>query len=282
MRKNGRFLATIKAAPGAAGTGEFEAVMSVPTLDRDGEVVDAKAFEPLPERITIDIDHAMSVEKTVASGVPFYDGDMLKVKGTFASTELGQNVRTLVTEGHIWQMSVAYMNAQYEDEDGVPHLRKGELLNAAIVGIPSNRESVITAAKSLQGITPGRSAKALAGSFEQRTEQLRESLRTANPSAGWLWVRATFDDSVVYDVESMDGTCTTWQAGYTLGDEGFTFDEPVEVDVAEVVVPPTKSTTLTDPDGSAAAKAAADRPADVQVAKARRELLAAEAALALL
>lgn len=142
--------AEIKATSKEAGT--FEAILSMPTLDRDMEVIDARAFEPLPDHIPIDIDHGMSVTSTVGSGKPFYEGDVLKVSGTFASTALGQEVRTLVTEGHVRKMSVAYMGAQYEadETDGFLHLRKGELLNAAIVAIPSNRQADILAAKSVE------------------------------------------------------------------------------------------------------------------------------------
>lgn len=146
-----KMLATIKAVDTkASGPGAFEAILSVPTKDRDGEIVDAGAFNPLPPRINIDVDHAMTVEKTVGSGVPFYDGEVLKIKGTFASTQLGQDVRTLVNEGHIDSLSVAYMSSVYEvdEKDGLPHLRKAELLNAGIVGIPANREAIITMSKT--------------------------------------------------------------------------------------------------------------------------------------
>lgn len=131
------------------GTGEFEAVLSVPTVDRDGEVIDAKAFDPLPDYIPIDIDHGMSVTSTVGSGQPFYDGDVLMLRGSFASTPLGQEVRTLVVERHVRKMSVAFMAAQREEKDGTPHITSAELLNAAIVAIPSNREADILAAKAL-------------------------------------------------------------------------------------------------------------------------------------
>jgi HK97 family phage prohead protease len=149
----GRYMADIKSttATTKAPNGSFEAILSVPTVDRDKEVLDPAAFSPLPEHITIDIDHAMSVEKTIGSGRPFYDGPVLKFAGTYASHPLAQMVRSLVEEGHIRTMSVAYMNAHYEidDNDGLAHLRKAELLNAGIVGIPSNREALITASKSL-------------------------------------------------------------------------------------------------------------------------------------
>ena len=123
----------------------------MPTLDRDDEIIDAKAFDPVPEHITIDVDHEMTVEKTIGSGRPFYDGQVLRFEGTYASHPLAQMVRGLVDEGHIRTMSVAYMNPVYEvdSKDGKRHLRKGELLNAGIVGIASNRDALITASKSL-------------------------------------------------------------------------------------------------------------------------------------
>lgn len=130
--------------------GTFEAILSAPTVDRDGEVIDALAFDPLPDHLPIDIDHGMSVRSTVASGEPFYEGDILKFRGSFASTALGQEVRTLVLEGHVRKMSVAFMGAvrEVDDRDGRMHIRSAELLNAAIVAIPSNREASILAAKS--------------------------------------------------------------------------------------------------------------------------------------
>jgi HK97 family phage prohead protease len=128
--------------------GSFEAILSAPTLDRDGEVIDAKAFEPLPDHIAIDVDHGMTVATTVASGAPFYDGDVLKIKGTYSSIPRAQELRTLVREGHIRKMSVTFMGAQRDEQDGVPHITKAELLNAAFVPIPSNREAAVLVAKA--------------------------------------------------------------------------------------------------------------------------------------
>lgn len=132
--------------------GAFEAILSAPTLDRDGEVIDARAFEPLPDHITIDVDHGMSTSATVGSGVPYYEGDILKFKGSFSTIPRAQEVRTLVTEGHIRKMSVAFMGAAREQDetDGRVHIRRAELLNAAIVPIPSNREASIFSAKSAE------------------------------------------------------------------------------------------------------------------------------------
>lgn len=150
MNESKAFTVDIKADGDGLKAGEFEAIMSAPTLDRDLEVIDAGAFAPLPAKITVDIDHAMSVRSVVASGVPYYDGDLLKIKGRFASTPLGQEVRTLVKEGHLDRMSVTFRGADRQvAEDGVTHIKSAELLNVAFVVIPSNREAAVLAAKSV-------------------------------------------------------------------------------------------------------------------------------------
>lgn len=128
--------------------GEFLAIISDATLDRDGEVIDPGAFEPLPQKITVDIDHWMSVQRTVGSGRPFYSNERLMLRGRFASTDTAQEVRTLVTEGHIDKMSVAFRRAERRDVDGVTHITRAELLNVAIVAIPANPSAAILAAKA--------------------------------------------------------------------------------------------------------------------------------------
>lgn len=146
----GHVLCEVKAAgdDGSDPNGSFEAILSAPTLDRDGEVIDARAFEPLPDHISIDVDHGMTVATTVGSGAPFYDGDVLKIKGTYSSIPRAQELRTLVREGHIRKMSVTFMGAARSEKDGVPHVEKAELLNAAFVPIPSNREATVLVAKA--------------------------------------------------------------------------------------------------------------------------------------
>lgn len=292
----GKVDVTVKAvADSKDPNGEFEAILSAPTMDRDGEVVDAKAFEPLPDRIPIDIDHGMSVRTTVGSGKPFYDGDLLRIRGAFASTQLGQEVRTLVTEGHITKMSVAFMDPKREVKDGVPHVTSGELLNAAIVAIPSNREADITAAKAALKVGARNSAsdaerlqaihdlavengadcttkavrkppagglktyKSVAGSYEERAELLRAALREVHPEAYWVSILATFDDAVVYELDGWEGDAARYQASYSVTDGTVTLGSPEAVEVTEVVSP-AKSPDAS-PEGKAAAPAAACPPA---------------------
>lgn len=142
--------------------GAFEVILSSPTKDRDGEIIDPKAFEPLPDHIPFDIDHGMSVTTTVGSGAPYYAADgTLRVKGGFASTNLAQEVRSLVTEGHIRTTSVTFMAAtRTKDEKGVPHVTTAELLNGTFTPVPSNRESVVLSAKALAAKAGARNSAA--------------------------------------------------------------------------------------------------------------------------
>lgn len=284
MRKH-ILVGSVKAVDGDNPNGNFEVILSAPTLDRDGEVIDAKAFDPLPDHITFDIDHGMSVSTTVGSGAPRYEGDQLKVRGSYASTSLAQEVRTLVNEGHIRSTSVAFMDAKREVKDGVPHIVKAELLNGAFVAIPSNREAAILSSKALQ-LTERPGVKALEGSYEQRREDISNAIRAANPDTLWSYLVATFDDAVIYELEERDGT-TRWRAPYTIGDEGVTLGTAEQVEIVEVVEPVKgvdtsgNKSTDTDPE-EAAAPAAATPPADVTVAtqhQARVEVARAAATL---
>lgn len=125
--------------------GEFEAVLSVPVIDRDGEVITAGAFNPLPAEIPIHKFHDFS--SPVATAVPFYDGDVLKARGVFDPDPESQAIRSKIGRS-IRYMSVGFMAPSREDRDGVPHITKAELLEASFVSIPSNREAAILAVKA--------------------------------------------------------------------------------------------------------------------------------------
>ena len=134
--------------------GTFEVILSAPTLDRDGDTLMPEDWKtPLPEHITFDIDHGMSVASTVGSGVPEIDeatGNLI-VRGSFSSLPRAQEVRTLVKEGHINRTSVAFMNERQKLKDGKTRNVR-ELLNGAFVAIPSNRDAVILSSKSLDDV----------------------------------------------------------------------------------------------------------------------------------
>jgi len=132
--------------------GEFDVILSTSALDRDGDELHADEWKtPLPDKITFDSDHGMSVATCVGSGKPFINDDgQLQVRGTFASTPHGQAVRTLVNEGHIDRVSVAFMEHKTK-KDAKP---QRELLNGAFVAVPANPEARVLASKSVTTKNP--------------------------------------------------------------------------------------------------------------------------------
>lgn len=271
--------------------GSFEVILSAPTLDRDGEIVDSKIFEPLPDHITFDIDHGMSVATTVGSGVPRYDeAGRLVVSGTYSSIPRAQEVRTLVREGHIRTTSVAFMDAQrVKGEDGKTHVVSAELLNGAFVPIPSNRESVVLSAKDFATKVGSRNSAKDAERLQQihdlATENgaecgaeksartipavrkfagglsangLREGLtstlrNTYGAERVWVWVRDFDTDWVVFEVEDAEGL-SLYRQGYTASTAGVELtDSPEPVTIQLTYVPaPQAAPQDTDPTKSAA------------------------------
>src|ERR1700743_2705676 len=80
--------------------GGFTAVLSTPSLDRDGDRLNRdEGVEPLLDRYPLGFDHGMSVADTVGSFRPYFENDNLMMDAYFASTPKAQEVRTLVNEG---------------------------------------------------------------------------------------------------------------------------------------------------------------------------------------
>lgn len=170
--------------------GEWEAVISAPTLDRDGEVIAKGAFNPLPKSIPIHLDHNMTTDGVVGIGRPYYAGDELRLKGTYASTPKAQIIRQLVAEGVIGAMSVGFMDAKRVVKDGVPTITKAELLEASFVTVPSNREALVVAAKSFDDgnvaeflTVAAAAAKVAAGDEEKSTAVADPEDEAAAPAA---------------------------------------------------------------------------------------------------
>jgi hypothetical protein len=127
--------------------GSFEVVLSTPSKDRDGDELASEDWkQPLPGHITFDTDHGMSVASTVGSGVPTMENGNIVVRGTYSSLPRAQEARTLVKEGHIRTVSVAFMSEKVTKDGKARTVR--ELLNGAFVAIPSNRDAVVLSAKS--------------------------------------------------------------------------------------------------------------------------------------
>jgi hypothetical protein len=262
--------------------GTFEVILSAPTLDRDGETLATDGWKmPLPDHITFDSDHGMSVATTVGSGVPSIDESTgnLVVSGTYSSLPRAQEVRTLVNEGHIRTTSVAFMSAKLT-KDGKT-LTQRELLNGAFVAIPSNREALVLSSKGakagacnstsdighIQSMHDSASAlgadcgmksakvaitKSVVGSLEAAQDRARDALNDAYGTGAWVWLRATLPDTLVFDISTEDSSDTeTYQQSYTDDGSVVTLTgERSSVDLAEVVTP--------DPDEDAADSGASE------------------------
>src|SRR5258708_36041189 len=93
----------------SSGPGEFMVRLTTHDLDRDGDELDGKDWElPLPNRIQFNTDHDHKVASTVGSAIPQLEVDDIVCRGTYASTDHAQTTRTLVKEGHVPHVSVAY------------------------------------------------------------------------------------------------------------------------------------------------------------------------------
>lgn len=257
--------------------GTFEVVLSAPTKDRDGDTLLPEEWkQPLPEHITFDQDHLMSVAGTVGSGKPRLDeksGELI-VSGTYSSLPRAQEVRTLVNEGHIRTTSVAFMTEKTVKDGKAGTTR--ELLNGAFVAIPSNREALVLSSKGLkagarnsaadsekiQGIHDHAAAlgadcaaakswggrrspeeKSLIGSLEATQDRIRDAIQDAYPGT-WVWLRGTVPDGegggyVVYSVEDPETyDSDLFKQSYT--DDGAVVTltgEAAPVDVLETVTP---------------------------------------------
>jgi hypothetical protein len=143
-----------------SGSGTFEAILSAPTKDRDGDtLLPGEWKQPLPDHITVDIDHEMKVAGTIGSARPWLDSEgNLRISGRFASTARAQEVRSLVRDRHIRTTSVAFLTEKSTKAGGTGIVR--ELLNAALVAVPSNREAVILSAKHFAAKAGARNSSA--------------------------------------------------------------------------------------------------------------------------
>lgn len=291
--------ATIKALETDNPNGEFEAILSTSTPDREGESIAAGAFDPLPASMPLYVQHDwMEKALPIGRGVPSYVGDMLTIKGTFASTPRAQEVRSLVNEGVIDSMSVGFLNGKRKSIGGQKTVTKGEAFEASFTGVPVNPTATVLASKALAGVKAGArnsstdqgyiqqahdslvsagadcagaksvqqaSVKAIAGSYEDRQEDITEALVAANTAAlvalypntdpgdvGWrVNIIATFDDHVVYRLgwDDDDG----WTVTYTWDGETATLGTPEAVSIDQVVTP---TTDAPEPPAAAAGSAA--------------------------
>jgi hypothetical protein len=129
----------------SADSGDFDVILSNSTRDRDGEILLPEQWQqPLPDRVHFNANHSDDVSDIVGSGKPWIDeAGNLRVRGKFASTELGQHIRSLVNEGHLTGVSVEFLRRK--DANGHP---VHELVGGAFVSLPSNPQARVLSSKA--------------------------------------------------------------------------------------------------------------------------------------
>ncbi len=142
--------ATLKSV---SDSGAFTAIASMPTLDRDREVILKGAFLPLPDTIPVHFGHDFN--DPVGRARPRYDGEALLVDGWFGRSARAQEVRQMTVDGILGHVSVGFMDSKKEMRDGIQTIVSGELLEVSLVSIPSNREAAVLSVRGYQPVHPG-------------------------------------------------------------------------------------------------------------------------------
>ena len=244
----------VKAVDTDNPNGEFEAILSTEVVDREGESIKAGAFDPLPASIPIYHSHDWRQGAApVARAVPFYDGPVLKVRGVYASTVKGQEMRALVTEGIVDSMSVGFSKGKASK--GI--ITKGELLEASFTAIPVNPTARVLVSKAgarnsaadLEHVqsahdhmaalgatcTPSKSVKSIVGTLEAVQDRVRDALEDAYGPYN-TYLRGVDPAKKIIYFDRFDGD--TFQQTFTDDGAVVTLEgDPVEVDVHEIVVP---------------------------------------------
>ncbi len=289
------------------GPGSFEAVLSTKSLDRDGEVVDPDAFDPLPASIPVYFEHDWkSGAAPVGRGTPFRDGDEIKIKAVYASTPEGQKMRTLVSERIVDSMSVGFLNGKREVKSGVKTVVSGEMFEGSLTAIPVNTGARVLVSKALADEKAGArnssadqahiqaahdhmaalgadcvaakhiDGKAVEGSLEQRQEELYEVLAAAYPDSDWVERIATFDDHVVYEIHGGTDDDKQFSRPYTFDGNDVTLGDPEPVEAVEALTVTPLSSNAADAAAKAAAPAADEGQAKA-IAASRLHLMATPA-----
>ncbi len=142
-------------------------------VDSGGDIIEPGAFtKTIAEglgRIKILVLHN---DGWLPIGIPLElreDAHGLYIKGKISDTAMGKDVKTLLSDGVLTEMSIGYdpVIFDYDQEDGIRHLREVKLWEVSIVTWAMNPEAVITGYKASSS-----AAEASAAFFV--TEALRE------------------------------------------------------------------------------------------------------------
>lgn len=239
--------------------GTFEAIVAAYNVDSTGDKIVPGAFAKSLEAwntkdgnlpVIWSHQHADAFAHIGVTTEAKETDDGLYVKGVLDIEEngLAKQVYKLIKGGRVANYSFAYdvkdsenvKSDQKADHDGADVLLKElDVLEVGPCLVGANRETRTLAVKARQS-----AEKAVAGSFEQRTQAICDALDTIYTDDNtWAYPTATFADSVVYRVSG--GTDTgQYQAPYTVGDDGtVTLGDAEKVTMVEQIVPATDKTS---------------------------------------
>lgn len=163
---------------------EFTAVASSEAEDRQGEVVDIKAwnlknFKNNPMMLWMH-DHTKPLGKATRVWVDKAT-NQLRFKGTISTaTEWGKAAKQLMDEGILNSFSVGFRALEIDGN----RITKAELYEISLVTVPANPEARLLAIKSLnEAGFDDDIVKELTTGSQEEVSQLKEQLKEANTTA---------------------------------------------------------------------------------------------------
>lgn len=240
------YQAQVKAIDDAAGT--FEAIVSVfGNVDLGGDRVVKGAFAKSLQRWKDSGDPIPVVFSHRWDDIDAHIGKVLDAEETdnglkvIAQLDVDDDpsaakVHRLLKDRRIKEFSFAYDVIDEAKADGANELRELDLIEVGPTLKGMNPETVLVGAKARRKVYAP-----LEGSVEKLQASIRQSVTewASGRSEGdddhtWAWVEATFEDSVVFSLESADGT-SHWQTTYTVDGETVTLGEPAEVEIEATI-----------------------------------------------
>lgn len=241
------------------GKGEFEAVVAVfGNVDLAGDRIvkgafadSLKAWEAKGRPIPVIFSHDWG---TLSSHI----GEVTEAKETDEGLHItaqldmedpaAAKVWRLMKRGTLAEFSFAYDVLDEKLQNGANDLLKLDIIEVGPTLKGMNPATRLVGVKSANAETAARlpvsRKQAVIGSFEERRELISAALwaKYGENDRYWVWVRATFDESAIFQIEDTDdGTVAYRQVDYTIEDGKLTLGEERDVELQTVIVPKSRA-----------------------------------------
>ena len=235
--------------------GEFEAIVAVfGNVDLGGDRIVKGAFadslktwegkgRPIPVIFSHDWNTLSSHIGEVTEARETDEGLYVKAQLDMEDPAAAK-VWRLMKRGTRAEFSFAYDILEEKLQNGANELLKLDIIEVGPTLKGMNPATQLLGVKSSNPETAARlpvsRKQAVAGSFEERRDLISSALwgKYGDNDRYWVWVRATFDESAIFQIEDMDdGTVAYRQVDYTLKDGTLTLGEERDVELQTVIVP---------------------------------------------